>query len=73
MKVGERGQVTIPKAIRDEMGIQKNSDVDFVLNNGELQVIKKIDSKKIFEKLRGSRKLRYADTVDEYIEEIRGR
>jgi AbrB family looped-hinge helix DNA binding protein len=30
-KVGERGQVVIPKAIRNNLGLDKNSEIEFEL------------------------------------------
>ena len=40
-KVGERGQVTIPKDIRDEENIQSGDEVEFYNENGELVIKKK--------------------------------
>lgn len=34
--VTTKGQVTIPKSIRDEMGIRPNDKVDFTLENGRV-------------------------------------
>lgn len=36
MLVGEKGQVTIPKHLRDELGIGPGSDVAFELRDGAL-------------------------------------
>jgi AbrB family looped-hinge helix DNA binding protein len=76
MKVGERGQVTIPKQIRDQFGIRPNSEVEFEVVNGSI-VLKKKSGKLNLEKWRGYcqdrfRRLGYS-SVDEYIEDIRGR
>ena len=46
-KVGEKGQVVIPKPIRDTLGIRSGEDVLFSLN-GEQAIIEKKDSKKVF-------------------------
>ena len=40
MRVGERGQVTIPKEIRDRFGLGANSEVEFHVENGSI-VLKK--------------------------------
>ena len=40
-KVGERGQITIPKDIRDEENIQSGDEVEFYNQNGELVIKKK--------------------------------
>ena len=80
MSVGERGQVVIPKAIRDKMGIQQATKVVFDLSNGVVTLRPKKDMEKyraMLEKWRGAgRKQFLADghtTVDEYIEDMRGR
>ena len=39
-KVAERGQVTIPKAIRDRLGIVPGTVLDFVDENGRLIAVK---------------------------------
>jgi AbrB family looped-hinge helix DNA binding protein len=40
-KVGERGQVTIPKDIRERENIQSGDEVEFHDENGELRIEKK--------------------------------
>jgi len=42
-KVGERGQVTIPKDIRDKENIQSGDEVEFHNENGEVRIKKKED------------------------------
>ena len=48
--VTTKGQVTIPKAIRDLMGIQPNDKIDFIMENGRV-VLKPL---KTLRDLRGS-------------------
>lgn len=43
MRVTEKGQVTIPKAIRDKLGIVPGSEVAFVARRGEV-FLEKVDS-----------------------------
>ena len=38
MRVTEKGQGTIPKPIRDSLGIGPGSEVEFILRNGEVVV-----------------------------------
>jgi AbrB family looped-hinge helix DNA binding protein len=38
--VAERGQVTIPKLLRDKLGIQPGTVVDFSIENGKLVATK---------------------------------
>ena len=76
MKVGERGQVTIPKEIRDQFGIGPDTEVEFRVVRGAI-TLKKAPKKLDFEKWRGYcaesfKKLGYK-SGDEYIEDIRGR
>ena len=73
MKVGERGQVTIPKRLRDRYGIRKNADVDFVDDGTSIRIVKRSEGTERMEGLYGIIKLKHARTVDEYIEDVRGR
>ena len=41
MRVTVKGQVTIPKGIRDKLGITPNSEVDFVEEKDRVYLIKK--------------------------------
>jgi AbrB family looped-hinge helix DNA binding protein len=36
MKVGERGQVTIPKDIRERFGLGPNAEVEFTVQEGSI-------------------------------------
>jgi AbrB family looped-hinge helix DNA binding protein len=40
MRVTSKGQVTIPKAIRDRAGIRPGMEVEFELSDGEVRLIK---------------------------------
>jgi AbrB family looped-hinge helix DNA binding protein len=76
MKVGERGQVTIPKEIRDRFGIVPATEVEFdVLANSIL--IRKKPKKLNLNKWKGRCKESFAklgySSVDKFIEDIRGR
>jgi AbrB family looped-hinge helix DNA binding protein len=42
-KVGERGQVTIPKRLREKENIRSGDELEFVEENGEIFVRKKDD------------------------------
>ncbi len=39
-KVAERGQVTIPKALRERLGITPGTILDFEADNGQLVAVK---------------------------------
>lgn len=40
MKITSKGQVTIPKALRDELGLLPGTEVEFVRDAGEIRVRK---------------------------------
>ena len=73
MRVGERGQVTIPKELRERYGLSPNVEVDFIDEGSGIRIVKRSDGAKRVAALRGTLKLKCAGSVDEYIEEIRGR
>ena len=76
MKVGERGQVTIPKSIREQVGIEPNSEVEFSVARGTI-VLRKQAPKLNLRNWRGACHSSFDElrckTVDEYIEDVRGR
>lgn len=39
VRVGEKGQVVIPKAIRDQVGIHPGDEVDFELRDGDVVLV----------------------------------
>jgi antitoxin PrlF len=67
--VGERGQVTIPKHLRDRLGIQPGELVEFSQENDRL-VLRKADQMDRIMSVYGTLKL--PRSVDELIEEMRG-
>ena len=76
MKIGERGQVTIPKEIREQFGLGPETEVEFRVVDGSI-ILKKAPKKLNLEKWKGRcsdsfAKLGYS-SVDKFIEDIRGR
>ncbi len=67
--VAERGQVTIPKALRQRLGIGPRTVLDFTSENGRLIAVKANLADPV-QKVRGCLKL--DQPVDEWIAEIRG-
>ncbi len=67
--VGERGQVTIPKPLRDRLGIRPGERLEFTEEPGRL-VVRKADIEARMRSVFGTLKL--PGTVDEAIEEMRG-
>lgn len=76
MKVGERGQVTIPKEIRERFGIGPDTDVEFRVVRGSIVLTKapkRLDLEKWKGRCRDSfAKLGYS-SVDKFIDDVRGR
>jgi AbrB family looped-hinge helix DNA binding protein len=74
-RVGERGQITIPKAIRDRHGLKKGALVEIDDTSGNICVRKsKAEALKIIKKYQGLLKRLGTDIedVDEFIRDIRG-
>ncbi len=53
MNITSKGQVTIPKDIRDLYHIDEHTEVDFVAENGKIFLIPRPPKKDRFEKVRG--------------------
>jgi len=68
-KVTSKGQVTIPKEIREAIGIGPGSAVEFSIQNGEC-VLKKVADKDPFAKWTGFLKKR--KSTDQIVDELRG-
>jgi len=49
-RVGEKGQVVIPKPIRDQFAITPQSDVDFTVEDNQI-VIQKKDPEQLYQDL----------------------
>ena len=76
MRISERGQITIPKPLRDRYGMNHNVEVEITPTDEGLLIRKQpaehpID--KIAGILDGVERPGIPNDVDEYIEEIRGR
>ena len=67
-RMGERGQVTIPKPIRERLGIRSGEEVEFEEHGDHLVVRKSVDSD-LLERLRGLVSRR---DIDAYLVEARG-
>jgi AbrB family looped-hinge helix DNA binding protein len=76
MKIGERGQVTIPKDIRDQFGLGPETEVEFRIVDSSI-VLRKAPKKLDLAKWKGRckdsfSKLGYS-SVDQFIDDARGR
>jgi AbrB family looped-hinge helix DNA binding protein len=80
-KLGERGQVVIPKAIRDNLGLSKNSVIEFELKGNTVTIRPSRDRELhnfelAFKKYAGSLREEFLaegnTSVDQYLDETRG-
>ncbi len=69
--VSEKGQVTIPKRLRERLGIRPGQVLDFEEDGGRL-VARKAVREDLLDRLYGSLDLG-GKTTDELIEELRGK
>jgi AbrB family looped-hinge helix DNA binding protein len=69
--VAERGQITLPKAVRDALGLTKGSVLKVELDGSRIILRKNVDD--ALAKLRGRFKLPEGTTTDDVMRELRGR
>jgi antitoxin PrlF len=65
------GAVTIPKAVRNRLGIKPGTVLDFSAEEGKLVAVKE-QQDDVFSRWRGKGRLPGGMTVDEYLAEVRG-
>jgi AbrB family looped-hinge helix DNA binding protein len=70
-RVSEKGQVTIPKKLRDQLGIRFGDELDFAVEQGRL-VATKATEQDPFDAVWGTLELPDGMSVDEWIDEMRG-
>ena len=71
MKISERGQITVPKRLRDRLGMYKDVEVEITPTEHGLLIQKRTVAEHPVEKISGI--LDDAFDVDQYIKDIRGR
>jgi antitoxin PrlF len=69
--VAERGQITLPKAVRDALGLTKGSKLKVELIDGRIVLRKDVDD--AISRMRGRIKLPPGVTTDDIMRELRGR
>lgn len=68
--VSDKGQVTIPKAVRSKLGLRPGTVLEFEADRGRL-IGRKAGARDVIDELYGS--LKMDEPVDDYIERVRGR
>ena len=46
MRITSKGQVTIPQAVREQTGLLPNTDVEFVVDGGDVRIIKAVSGRR---------------------------
>lgn len=69
--VAERGQITLPKAVRDALGLTKGSKLKVELDGSRIVLRKDVDD--ALSRLRGRFKLPDGVSTDDVMRELRGR
>lgn len=69
--VAERGQITLPKAVRDALGLVKGSQLNVELVGGTIVLRKNVDD--AISRLRGRFKLPPGVSSDDVMRDLRGR
>ena len=71
MKISERGQITIPKPLRDRFGMNHNVEVEITPTERGLLIHKRTTAEHPVERVYAV--LGKTGSTDDYIEEVRGR
>jgi AbrB family looped-hinge helix DNA binding protein len=58
VRITAKGQVTIPQAVREAAGLLPNTDVDFVIDDGTVRIVKSTSSKRLTRGARAIQQLR---------------
>lgn len=71
-RVTSKGQITIPKAVRDRLGLRVGDEVEFVEEDGFVRLRKQVGDSP-FARYRGHLEQLRGSDPDGLIEELRGR
>jgi antitoxin PrlF len=69
--VAERGQITLPKAVRDALGLSKGSTLKVELDGSRIILRKNVDD--AISRARGRFKLPEGTSTDDIMRDLRGR
>ncbi len=70
-KLTSKGQVTIPKGVRERLGLRTGDEVEFVEEAGAVRIAKRVVASP-FSKYRGYLKELAGGEPDEIVEQMRG-
>jgi len=71
-KLTSKGQITMPKEVRDRLGLRPGDEVEFIPDNGSY-VVRKRAARSPFGKYIGYLSHLAGQDVDELVEEMRGK
>ncbi|MBI4236585.1 MAG: AbrB/MazE/SpoVT family DNA-binding domain-containing protein [Chloroflexi bacterium] len=66
-----KGQVTIPKGVRERLGLRPGDELEFMEDNGVFSLRKRVDPD-VFKKYRGSLQEWAGQDSDDLVREMRG-
>ena len=69
--VTSKGQITIPKPVRDRMGLKPGDLVEFVEDDGQIRMLKKVSASPL-RRYRGYLKHLKGTQPDQVVEDMRG-
>jgi AbrB family looped-hinge helix DNA binding protein len=77
VRITSKGQVTIPQAVREETGLLPNTDVEFVVEGGDVRIVKALSGRRPSRGARAVQRLRQSGgrvrmTTDEIMALTRG-
>jgi looped-hinge helix DNA binding domain, AbrB family len=77
MRITSKGQVTIPQAVRERTGLLPNTDVEFVVDGGDVRIVKAVSDSRPSRGAKALKRLRESGrhvrmTTDEIMALTRG-
>lgn len=69
--ISEKGQITIPKSVRQALGLRPGTVIELRAHGGEF-IGKKVSAEDVVSRWRGKGALPHNLSVDEYLERSRG-
>ncbi len=70
-RITTKGQVTVPKAVRERLGLRPGDELEFVEENGTYRVRKRVDPD-VFKKYRGYLREWAGQDSDDLVRGMRG-